>query len=1847
MSGGRSFDESEIRAEVFRTVTMADERRTGDSDRLAVGRVAAVDLAEGCEQTEIHGSLSETVLKNRLTLSKYVDHKIEGKLTSKSHSEAFMVGGSVAETFAGATLLLAGMSDDMVVGGGTRITAPLDVTMAGLLGMEEKIGSAFADGFFSENAPLVFDREFGPGVHNCGTVVFEGHVLQTQATGFMPLMQTWVGVRNLTLGSHFSQGGTQNPQNSPPAAAGPPPVPPKPKGRGGRMLAGAISRPDQIKAMADATDALEDLSDLATSAEDARLASNGSEAEVLAELRRGDSVADANTMPDGTVMVAPENPPTTFARYDVDEVRRSEKEWFNPDTGKMEIVVVEEAPSADNQFADWFAEMSAWAPPEDGTGSGADAPPRVPSPDTGAGAGNEGQPRSILKKPTEEFKTNARSRSRVGFAGDLTPDAYQLELEERINLPIRSSQDIFANRFGGVSSRRPSSAGGSQQQAYKLDRAAQTAAMEDMRNIEEDLLSAEWFRNHRVTADPAAEPDLYRTQNTQFEQFQKNLRQAYEADEGNRNFDWLYRQAVSANYQSYIDQGGDPSLRGENLRKLTRKQNNAARRHAILVSTPGVSEEVVAASEEALAANRQRLSLLRAWNGSARDLHGMQEDFIGAAETFVRHHHPAQSPAPGLHTLVEPGGGAAATNLAQARNHVKVMDPGGGAVPLSQVSDNALDRTIAYLDRVRGTGANPYLDALELEDVRNGDAYALLSKLLVDPDGQDALRSRAFADEDAKLSAEIATLQTRADGTQNRLTPLEARVKSLQKQVDKQQKQADRAFTESGRKKAAAKLELLQADLDDAKLKYRQERRRLTRQRKRLLGLKQERANLAGGPWKQTERRYEYLIDTLAIARDDLAAGYDPNVRLRYQADAFDELAGRSVATTGEDGSHSNTWNESVFARKKRNPGLSFREKSELSRQVADLLVDLAARYGVDNAFMSSDSSTAFNKAMLDDLLAGRWAGDLDDAAAAGAKASAGAANRLNPAAPPPLPPKKPRLRRTAGASSPAPVGLSFNSGSASAYDFASGTADSPADIMKFDDIMVQHIEDGPPVDLLQRGGVADVPLEHVEVELPPGQQADSGNVLDDLHRAIEGPETDDADLVDASVGRRETQAADQDGNFMDVGLLRQDMETQGQRWPSEQGPVTDSGGSSWILPTAGDETPLNPISPSALEPEAEIPPPIPPKKKKSRNPVPIPVEGSEWRGVTEAVPDTPSPNEIPPPIPKKSTSIATEPAAAPVETVPVPEEKAGMFGPTAAGKGTELRQDDAAFPTATLDSGDGLADDDDKMTFLEFFGGTPLAQPSAEPDEILPNPGQVASESPPPAAEPPAPPRSKQTAKTPGWWSDGDTVDPDSIPTEYVIQPDGLETPADGIIETYAAHSIKMTRQKDGSGVDPGFFDHRHVGLDTLPEKNHVVYEASFPSDWGQRAADYRMRFPEDEEGMLMAQRAKLPLGNNRTVFWAFNTAAADAALLGGDAKVSDEIIYADLDIIRQAIAPRPKDQLPLGSSYPEGGMLPQAIDARAKYRFDGAKIAPDLEKADAGFLEDIRTGLMGEDVTPLQRRAFNRRYGEGIAGTRQMYVSLAASADKNDWADAGVKYRRYIEAIDSYNEARIAKAADLLNPGDGAKLPDLWFKRADEVNTRKGVEDQHRFNLANWIRANRVNEDGKLIIDQGAHDILSRVAMDAEMGINPLARIDLETAYFQGMADAYYKGSNVPANAPNPYQKRIDSLAIARNHVKSAFSDVIVLDYTAADWIMTPAQRDEWIWAGKPGKRPKPVPKPMSSGGGQQVFGEKPPPLPSPYTSKKPPPPVAPKPYTSNKPPPVAPKPYTSKKPKKKKWW
>ena len=85
-----------------------------------------------------------------------------------------ILGGAMADTWTHGAFIAAVMSDDLIVGAGARVTAPADLWLNALMGMEERPGTAAADGVLVEMCGTLFEREYGPGIHNAGLVSFTG-----------------------------------------------------------------------------------------------------------------------------------------------------------------------------------------------------------------------------------------------------------------------------------------------------------------------------------------------------------------------------------------------------------------------------------------------------------------------------------------------------------------------------------------------------------------------------------------------------------------------------------------------------------------------------------------------------------------------------------------------------------------------------------------------------------------------------------------------------------------------------------------------------------------------------------------------------------------------------------------------------------------------------------------------------------------------------------------------------------------------------------------------------------------------------------------------------------------------------------------------------------------------------------------------------------------------------------------------------------------------------------------------------------------------------------------------------------------------------------------------------------------------------------------------------------------------------------------------------------------------------------------------------------------------------------------------------------------------------------------
>ena len=286
------------------TYLSGDRRvRRGESDRLEVGSGPAQDIVSGTEHTRIGGTLSEHTGGNLSAQASRMETTVEGKLTQRFKSNTTLLGGAMTEVYTGGVFIGAGMSDDLVIGGGVRVTAPADLWLCGLIGMEEKVGSACADGALLELYRLAFEREYATGVHAAGAAVFSGTVHATLATGFRQLFKVSRGVRDLTPGGNAEGGDAP----APPAAPAPAPAPGGEAASGGMLMAQGATGMEEAEDLAALEDIRHLFGDLDTTVDSGRTGDRAALLEDLGSLAKysetgedvGDTGALANRLQEG------------------------------------------------------------------------------------------------------------------------------------------------------------------------------------------------------------------------------------------------------------------------------------------------------------------------------------------------------------------------------------------------------------------------------------------------------------------------------------------------------------------------------------------------------------------------------------------------------------------------------------------------------------------------------------------------------------------------------------------------------------------------------------------------------------------------------------------------------------------------------------------------------------------------------------------------------------------------------------------------------------------------------------------------------------------------------------------------------------------------------------------------------------------------------------------------------------------------------------------------------------------------------------------------------------------------------------------------------------------------------------------------------------------------------------------------------------------------------------------------------------------------------------------------------------------------------------------------------------
>ena len=192
----------EMRAESIEQLVGGDALRRGESERIEAGRSEDnSDVVAGRDRVRVQGTLHEHTGHGLGEQVAHLDTTVDGRLDVHTGNEdTVLLAGHMKDVWDGGTAIVAAMTDDLVAGGGVRVTAPLDLWVHGLMGVEERIGTCTADAVLMELGATHYEREYGPGVHAAGLAVYNGSLYLSNRNSFRPLMRVSSGVRNLIAG---------------------------------------------------------------------------------------------------------------------------------------------------------------------------------------------------------------------------------------------------------------------------------------------------------------------------------------------------------------------------------------------------------------------------------------------------------------------------------------------------------------------------------------------------------------------------------------------------------------------------------------------------------------------------------------------------------------------------------------------------------------------------------------------------------------------------------------------------------------------------------------------------------------------------------------------------------------------------------------------------------------------------------------------------------------------------------------------------------------------------------------------------------------------------------------------------------------------------------------------------------------------------------------------------------------------------------------------------------------------------------------------------------------------------------------------------------------------------------------------------------------------------------------------------------------------------------------------------------------------------------------------------------------------------------------------------------------
>ena len=229
----------------------------------------------------------------------------------------------------------------------------------------------------------------------------------------------------------------------------------------------------------------------------------------------------------------------------------------------------------------------------------------------------------------------------------------------------------------------------------------------------------------------------------------------------------------------------------------------------------------------------------------------------------------------------------------------------------------------------------------------------------------------------------------------------------------------------------------------------------------------------------------------------------------------------------------------------------------------------------------------------------------------------------------------------------------------------------------------------------------------------------------------------------------------------------------------------------------------------------------------------------------------------------------------------------------------------------------------------------------------------------------------------------------------------------------------------------------------------------------------------------------AQWQLSDNRMIIRTFDVAADEVALTGEDIRPAGDVIYADLDWVAETMSnrpgaraePFPKVKISDPAYSGKGSILPKSASTRGVQRLEGVQTTDQLRLADELFMEDLRTaGTNNKEFKGIGlRKKMAMREGESLDGYRKLFADLVTESNRKDRPKDAEKYQRYVDAIDEYQKARLAKLIEVEN-----------FRNHPMPNSYKqtfhlGGDDRSDFTLGDMLASEIREQTGKYLTIEG----------------------------------------------------------------------------------------------------------------------------------------------------------------------